>query len=64
VEALEVRVCEATSDRKLKVVGSAFITGEMLSLEGLFEGDVDLEQNVEGERICVGICNVTVRRKT
>ena len=29
----------------------------------LFEGDVKIEQTVEGHRICVGICNIRVARK-
>lgn len=29
----------------------------------IFEGDVKIEQNVEGNLICVGICNIRISKR-
>lgn len=63
-ENIELKLCEATSDRKLKIVGTASLKVDAATdKEIVFEGEVKLEQQVEGECICVGIAYVTVAKE-
>lgn len=64
VDNLELKLCEATSDRKLKIVGIASVSKTILKdVDPLFEGELKFEQTIEGNRICVGICFIKIARK-
>lgn len=52
-------------DRKIRVVGVAVFREEMLDLgsEVLFEGEVKLEQELEGKNVCVGLAHIKIARE-
>jgi len=61
---MEIKVCEASCDRKLKIVGTALIKKEKMDTGDLaFEGEIKIEQLAEGNRICVGIMNIQIKRR-
>lgn len=62
---MELKLCQASLDRKIRVVGAAFLKEEMLDHDGqvLFEGEVKLEQEVEGKNVCVGLAHIKIARE-
>ena len=58
-------MCEASLDRKIRVVGVAVLKEEMLdqSSDVLFEGEMKLEQEVEGKNVCVGLAHIKIARE-
>ena len=62
---MEVKVCEAGSDRRIRVLGVARVSEEMLGRgdgEG-WEGEVEFMQALEGKQVCVGIAHLRIARK-